>query len=298
MPRPEPGNAAGRDGFILVAVLWILTALAALASVYAVYLANTAAAARSYDYRLQAQALITAGLELTAYRLIGFEDATRPTSGAFAFEIGQSRVDVEFRSEGARIDLNFAPKQMLSGLFVVLGSTPEDAQTYADRIIAWRTKLPPGAQNVEAEAYQSAGLSYAPRQAPFQDAAELRLVRGLPPELVDAALPFVTVFNGRPEIDVNEAPAQVIAALPRMSPDAVAEILKDRDPRNPQIALRLVGAARSSVSVGARKSTRASVHAALDAGRKVAADVVLLITDNDTEPYRILAWRDDFDGPI
>jgi len=24
----------------------------------------------------------------------------------------------------------------------------------------------------------------------------------------------------------------------------------------------------------------------------------LLITDNDPEPYRVLAWRDDFDGPI
>jgi general secretion pathway protein K len=298
MSPHESESIRSRDGFILIAVLWILAALAALASVYAIYIANTAVATRVYDYRLQAQALITAGLELTAYRLIGLDDALRPTSGAFGFEIGRSRVDVAFRSEGARIDLNLAPKEMLSGLFVVLGATAEDGDTYANRIIGWRTKPQAGAQNTEAEAYQSAGLLYGPRQAPFQNAAELRLVRGVPSELVDAALPFVTVFNGRAEIDINEAPPQVIAALPRITPDAVAEILEERDPRNPQAAMRLIGAARSSVAVGGRRTTRASVHIALDTGRKVNADVVLLITDNGPEPYRILAWRDDFDGPI
>ncbi|MCI0598015.1 MAG: general secretion pathway protein GspK, partial [Beijerinckiaceae bacterium] len=103
MPRPDPGRVPRRNGFILVAVLWILAALAALASVYAVYLANTAAAARGYGYRLQTRALVTSGLELTAYRLIGLDDAQRPTSGAFGFQLGFARVSVEFRSEGARI---------------------------------------------------------------------------------------------------------------------------------------------------------------------------------------------------
>jgi hypothetical protein len=37
----------------------------------------------------------------------------------------------------------------------------------------------------------------------------------------------------------------------------------------------------------------------LDTGRKVNADAVLLISENNSpEPFRILAWRDDFDGPI
>lgn len=308
MLRHEPECLRETDGFILVAVLWILAALATLASVYAIYVANTAVAARLYDDRLQVRALVAAGVELTAYRLIGLDDAHRPTSGAFGVQIGRSRVDAAFQSEGARIDLNLAPKELLSGLFAVLGAAPEDADTYADRIIAWRTKPPggaqnsglqsPGAQNADAEAYRADGLLYGPRQAPFQNAAELRLVRGLPAELVDAALPYVTLFNGRAEIDVNEAPAQVIAALPRISPDAVAEIVKQRDPRNPQIALRLVGAARGSVATGARKATRANIRVTLDTGRTVNAEVVLLIMNNGPEPFRILAWHDDFDGPI
>jgi len=77
----------------------------------------------------------------------------------------------------------------------------------------------------------------------------LRLVRGLPAALVDAALPFVTVFNGKAEIDINEAAPEVIAALPRMNPSTVADILKRRDPQNPQAVLSLLGEARASVTV-------------------------------------------------
>jgi general secretion pathway protein K len=299
MRSPNIESAPGADGFIIVAVLWILAALAALASVHSVYVANTAMAARVYDSRLQTEALITAGLELTAYRLIGFDDVSRPSSGAFDFELGRSRVGVAFRSEGARIDLNLAPKALLSGLCVVLGAKAEDADSYADRIIAWRTKPGPGNQNPEAEAYKSAGLSYGPRQAPFQNAAELRLVRGLPAALVDNALAFVTVFNGRAEIDVNEAAPEVVAALPQLNPNIVQAILERRDPKNPQAVLSLLGAAGSSVAVGGRKATRAAVRVTLDTGREVNADAVLLITDNNSaEPYRVLAWHDDFDGPV
>ncbi len=299
MPRPDLKNAPAADGFIIVAVLWILAALATLASVYAVYAANTAIAVRMYNSRLQTEALIAAGLELTTYRLIGFDDASRPTSGAFDFQLGRSHVGVAFRSEGARIDLNFAPKGLLSGLCVVLGAKPEDADSYADNIIAWRSKPGPGNQNPEVEAYKSAGLSYGPRQAPFQNVAELRLVRGLPAALVDNALSFVTVFNGRAEIDVNEAAPEVVAALPGMRPDLVEAILKQRDPQNPQAVLRLLGAAASSVAVGGRKATRAAVYITLDTGRKVNADAVLLIAGiSSPEPFRILAWHDDFDGPI
>ena len=57
------------EGFIVVAVLWILAALATLASVYAIYVANTVSAARVHDDRIQAQALVSAAVELTAYQI-------------------------------------------------------------------------------------------------------------------------------------------------------------------------------------------------------------------------------------
>jgi general secretion pathway protein K len=63
--------------------------------------------------------------------------------------------------------------------------------------------------------------------------------------------------------------------------------------------LSLLGAAGASIAVDGRKATRAAVHITLDTGRQVNADVVLLTTEtNSPEPYRILAWHDDFDGPV
>ena len=45
--------ASGRDGFIIVAVLWILIALATLASVFSIYLANSAVAIAVKDDTVQ-----------------------------------------------------------------------------------------------------------------------------------------------------------------------------------------------------------------------------------------------------
>jgi general secretion pathway protein K len=91
----------------------------------------------------------------------------------------------------------------------------------------------------------------------------------------------------------------VVAALPQINPNVVEAILERRNPQNPRAVLSLLGAAGASVAVGGRKATRAAVHITLDTGRQVNADIVLLITENNSlEPYRILAWHDDFDGPV
>src|SRR5437588_12964480 len=82
----------GRNGFIVVAVLWILAALATLASIYASYVANTVVASRANDERVQAQALISAAVELAAYQLTASSAQTRPTHGAFNFRAGPANV--------------------------------------------------------------------------------------------------------------------------------------------------------------------------------------------------------------
>jgi len=82
------------DGFIVVAVLWILAALATLASVYAVYVANTASSSRVNDDRIQAQGLVSAAVELTAYRLTALEQEVRPTRGAFSFRGRLSQAEI------------------------------------------------------------------------------------------------------------------------------------------------------------------------------------------------------------
>src|SRR5262249_18570185 len=194
-----------RAGFIVVAALWILAALATLASVYAVYVANTAVAVSINDDSIQAEALVAASLELAAYQVSSIRREERPPRGRFAFRMGRANVAVEFCSEAARIDLNAASKPLLAGLFGALGAHPADADQYADRIIGWRTAPSSGTPDKEASLYRAAGLNYGPRGAPFAHAAELSLVVGLPPALVERAMPLVTVYSGKEGINVVDA---------------------------------------------------------------------------------------------
>jgi general secretion pathway protein K len=213
------------DGFIVVAVLWILGTLSALVSIYTVYVINTASGFAVHDQRLHAEAWVSAAIELTAYRQLTARALSRPTRGQFNFQLGQADIAVEFQSETARIDLNTAPKQLLAGLFLALGEHRDRAEIYSDRIVGWRT-APTSSQDPEGSAYRAARLGYGPRGAKFPHASELSLVRDLPMSVVERVLPFVTVYSGRPQINVFDAAPEVIAALPGMTQERLDAVLK------------------------------------------------------------------------
>jgi len=287
------------DGFILIAVLWILGALSVLASIYAVYVINTASAFAAYDNHLKTEALVSAALELTAYRQQTAGSQARPPHGQFEFRLGEANVAVEFRSEAARIDLNKAPKELLAALFVSLGASPEEANLYSDRIVGWRTPPSKGVDS-ETSSYQFANLGYQPRGAAFPHANELSVVRDLPTPLVERALPFVTVYSGRPQVNVLDARPEVIAALPGMTADLLNTFLAQRQaaPENADALLPLLKDAQQYVTAETDKTFRVTVRVAFDNGHSENAEVVVLLFDDGDQPYAVLAWRDGFDQTI
>ena len=143
-------------GFVLVAVLWILAALATLASIYSSYTVNTAAASRVADDRVQAEASIRAGVEMAVFRQLALPEKARPARGGFDMRVGRTGVAVRFRSEAARIDLNAAPADLLAGLFAAVGVDPMRAETFAERVVGWRTKAQTGADAKEGATAQTA----------------------------------------------------------------------------------------------------------------------------------------------
>jgi general secretion pathway protein K len=207
--------------------------------------------------------------------------------------LGRGNVSVNFISETARIDLNAAPKELLSGLFTVLGAQRQNADQYADRIIAWRTPL--DAQNNDGEdaLYRAAGLLYSPPRAPFAHTGELALVVGLPPALVERATSFLTVFSGRPEINIRVAAPEVVAALATIRPDLLNAPLgvgggaAGQQGQQEQVP---------GVTTDGSDAVRLQVRVTLDSGRQTASEAVILVRGDD-EPYRILSWRDDAESP-
>jgi general secretion pathway protein K len=293
MSRGLASAPAGRgsDGFIVVAVLWILSALATLVSIYAIYVTNSAMTIALYDDGVVAEGLVTAGVELAAYQIVSAPKDARPTRGELAFRMGKAGVAVDFRAESARIDLNAAPKELLAGLFTVFGARPEDADYYAERIVGWRTRPANDSQDKETSLYRQAGLSYGPRGAAFAHVAELWLVVGLPPALVERALPHLTVFSGRPEINIHDAAPEVIAAVPGLSPERFDRAFPQRT--------ATTGGAQTlppGTTTEGSDAMRVTVSIDFDNGRHLAAEVVILVRDFGEDPYRVLSWRSDVDA--
>jgi general secretion pathway protein K len=288
-PRPR--------GFIVVAVLWILAALSALVLIYLTYVTNTAVVVAGSADRVQTEALVTAGVELAAYQLTAVNPDFRPTAGAFDARVGAGSVTVTFRSEAARIDLNAAPKGLLAGLMTGLGAAPSDAAGYADRILAWRAPTELGDADPENSFYRASGASYIPRHAPFPQAEELWLVKGIPPQLIERMLPFVTVFSNLAAINILDAAPQVVAALPGMTPENLQAVLVQRgDPTlDPRSLPGLTGNAEAATLAGS-KAYRITVAVKPGSGRPSTAEVVILLLESGDEPYRILSWRHAADG--
>jgi general secretion pathway protein K len=338
-------------GFVLVAVLWILAALATLASIYSSYTVNTAAASRVTDDRVQAEASIRAGVEMAVFRQLALPDSARPVRGGFDIRVGRTSVKIRFRSEAARIDLNAAPTDLLAGLFTAVGVDSARAETFAERIVGWRTKTrasadtkedanaqaAAGATNAQANAgatnsqaggdatnaqmgagakedklYSEQHMPYPPRHAPFENALELSLLPGVSLAVVERVLPFVTVFSGRPEVDVFSADPTVLSAFPEMTPQILGAVLNARvnNPDDGRALLALLGPAKARATADKSKALRASIAVEFDSGRRVQAEVVFRLKDqgdkdkdngdkdNGGEPYELLYWRDDFDGPM
>jgi general secretion pathway protein K len=287
-------ESSSEQGIVIVAVLWLLAALASLAMIFSVYLSNSARALAVNDTVVQAEALVSAAVELTAYQLRLAGDDARPAQGAFHTRLDGAELAVDFVSEAARIDLNAAPKDLIAGLMAVLGADADDASEYADRIVAWRTPSTPETLGHEDARYSAAGRSYSPRQAPFAHVNELGLVLGIPPALVERALPFVTVFSGASGVDALTAAPEVIAALPGMTPLTLKQFLNDRAtlPNDASALAAALGAAGSNATAQKSSAYRLFVNVGFANGRQTVSEIVIALRGAE-EPYRVLSWQDN-----
>lgn len=280
------------SGFLLVAVLWILGALATLAVIYSLYARQTALKLLDHQERLQAQALAISGVELAAYRITSYGDF-RPSVGRFSFRQGTAVIDVAFSAENGRIDLNFAPKELIAGLFVTLGAPLEDAQNFADRVVAWRTPLNPGAADNEKPLYQAARKPYGPRHGPFQHVDELTMVIGMPTLLIERALPYLTIYTGHQLVNLLSAPSQVLAALPGVTPAVLQNLLAQRGGAPRDVLRAQLGHAADYVTMQPGPTDRVDVDVRFSSNRHIRSEAVIFVLDRDVEPYLVLSWRDE-----
>jgi general secretion pathway protein K len=131
--------------------------------------------------------------------------------------------------------------------------------------------------------YRAAGLSYGPRNGPFQTIDELKLVLGVTPAIFERIEPAITVYSGRPIFDPQMAPRAALLALSTMDPANVDQVLAGRSSGD------ATGVLDPGVPLGGQAFTIRAEIGTPDAD--VVREAVVRLTDDPAQPYWVLAWR-------
>jgi type II secretory pathway component PulK len=222
-----------RRGSALVLVFWclLLLSLAVFAVVELVGLSVQHAAHE--QLALEARAQAASGVAIgEAPQLLRDDPLLSQTVAA------SRGFHVTIEDEAARFNLNYllltSHRDVLVNLFTSWGMKMDDAQHAADSLYDWVTPGDlPSLNGAKDGAYAKAGLPQRPSHQPFQSWHEVELVMGM--DAVAAAKPnwqdSFTLWSDGP-LDLNQAPAERIAALFGIDTGRVESLVKTRDGRD------------------------------------------------------------------
>ena len=240
MKRSDP-----RRGVILVTVLWSIALLSALAMAASVTFRGFAGVMAVERDRVQADALLSAGLETAAGIVDALGDAPlMDIETRVNLATGSARLRLS--DEGGRIDIGKAPATVLAALLRSVGAPDATANDVAQRIVERR--YPHNAARSDSALRSANGATRTPGTGqPFSDVRQLLSIPGMAPEWLAAIEPLTTVFGGETANPLT-APRGVIAALPGVEKGQVDAFLKERRslPVDADRLVRTVGAARLS----------------------------------------------------
>jgi general secretion pathway protein K len=284
MKRSDP-----RRGVVLMTVLWSIALLSALAMAAAVTFRGFAGVMTVERDRVQADALLSAGIETAAGIIDTLDDAPlMDIETRVNLTTGSARV--RLNDEGGRIDIGKAPAAVLAALLQSVGAPQAAAKDVAQRIVEQR--YPRKAAHPDAMLRSTSIPPKPPGTGqPFSDVRQLLLIPGMAPEWIAAIEPLTTVFGGE-TINPLTAPRGVIAALPGVDKDQVEAFVRARrsSPADVDRLSRMVGAAQQYLAARPPRVASVELMAELVDGYAAAARSVIVVLPQDSQPYRVLVW--------
>ena len=230
-----------RRGFALLAALWLLVALSTVSLALGEAARARRLAAANASEGLRARAAAQAGIEVVRARLAQRLEPMRmdgldpwrdvDSLGGDTMVVGSARYTAEVQDVGAALHLNRASEDELRRLLTALRVDAGLADRLAQRILDWRDADDlHRARGAEKPAYLEARALDLPRNGPFQALGELRSVLGMTPEVYERVRPHLTLL-GSGQVNLGTAPRPVLLALPGMTEEAAAVIIRLRGRR-------------------------------------------------------------------
>ncbi|MBI1894733.1 MAG: general secretion pathway protein GspK [Candidatus Rokubacteria bacterium] len=242
---------ANEHGVALLLVLWITLLLTVIAAGFAVSVRVEGTAALNARGEAEAHALALAGFQRALAELLEAWDYNALTEDGQAALIrlaggerrgGQSSpakppivqrdgtlargaYRYQIVDEERRINVNRASREILVRLMDTVGLPPgSERDTIADSILDWIDPDPFHRLNgAEDDYYERLSPSYRAKNGPLDSIEELRLIRGVTPEVYDLLAPHLTVW-GSGQINLNTATPTVLQAMvPQIAPLILAQ---------------------------------------------------------------------------
>ncbi len=218
-------------GFALVLVLWVLSLLTIMAGSFALSMRREAGIVAGSSTNAQAAAIAESGLAIAELMLMHPDQLQRWRTDGSIYQVDyvDSRVRIRPLSEVGKIDINSADQTLLQQLMV---HAPVDAKAQTklvNAILDWRDADDlVHIDGAEKKEYQDAGLSYSPRNKPFQSIEELQMVLGMNEQVFKSIENLVTVYSGQAKIDLTQASKEVLQTLPGVDAGLIDEYIAAR----------------------------------------------------------------------
>lgn len=318
-------------GVILIALLWILTALSVIALSFSRESFVEVAAARNAQSLEDSYFVARAGIATTIYRLIQkrltpsvkraeLQDVQDPIDlGTVTGNLGGGAYQVDIQDESGKINLNTVSEQQLHALVEAIGIGKEDGDIIVDSILDWRDADKMHRLNgAEDDYYETLNPPYKAKNGRFDTVEELLLVRGItstyfygyPERTSNGSVVYkyglsrcFTVYSTRNQINVNFAPLPVLLSVPGMSPQAAQMIYERRQVKpfknTAEISHELpMNLGTSTMPLLSTEQTgiytlTASAHAEHSKARRIIRTVISLEIGPGNAPYQTLYWNEN-----
>jgi general secretion pathway protein K len=292
-------------GIALVLVLWVLALLSTMALALMATQRTETALTRNHISTAQGRALAEAGIYYAiarglVYRASSDSEKWEPDGTLHPWQFGGSRVETAIISEHAFIDLNFAGAELLDGLLQTAGVDESEIPSLRDAILDWRDEnTEHRLRGAEDDAYATEGRAYGAADILFSSVSELRQVLGMTREIYRVVAPALTVYSGKSQVNPWFAPPQVLAALPGMHEDGLADYLelrashRERGLPPPQPT----GVNTALLDLTGGTVFRVYAEAPASDGARVSLQAIVR-TGEGAEAYEILAWNHSPVKPI
>jgi general secretion pathway protein K len=303
--RQQPSSPARVRGVAFVLVLWVIAMLAILLGSFSMVARTENLQSRHLFDTTQARYAAEAGLNLAVYELRKTDPAERWIGDGrpYTFGYGDAEIEVRITDDSGKIDLNSAASSSnpttLVNLFAARGVEHDRAIALAAAVIDWvdtdDQTQPNGAEIAE---YKAAGLSYGPKNAPFDTVSELQQVLGMDYALYEKLEPSLTIYSGNASPSAAFASVDTLRAMyPDASPDELAALVAQRQSMSPA---DMAGAGLALpdgsplVAGGGGLTYSVKSRAKLPNGASTTLDATIRMGGINAagRPYVILRWRD------